>query len=75
MKTLLVALNSKFIHSNLALRYIKAYCDGYHDMELMEFSINDRIERIVGQIFLAEPDLAFSCYIWNIKEVLMARHY
>ncbi|MGI6189490.1 MAG: B12-binding domain-containing radical SAM protein [Clostridiales bacterium] len=73
MKTLLVALNSKFIHSNLALRYIKAYCDGYHDMELMEFSINDRIERIVGQIFLAEPDLvAFSCYIWNIKEVLMA---
>jgi hypothetical protein len=42
MKTLLVALNSKFIHSNLALRYIKAYCRDYNSMEIMEFSINDR---------------------------------
>ena len=72
MKILLVALNSKYIHSNLALRYIKSYCSNHSSMELMEFSINDRIERMVGQIFLAKPDLvAFSCYIWNIKEVLM----
>ncbi|NLX71451.1 MAG: DUF4080 domain-containing protein [Clostridiales bacterium] len=72
MKVLLVALNSKFIHSNLALRYIRAYCRDYNSMEIMEFSINDNIDRIIGRIFLAEPDLiAFSCYIWNINEVLM----
>ena len=36
----------------------------------MEFSINDRHERIVEQIYYEKPDLvAFSCYIWNIQYV------
>jgi radical SAM superfamily enzyme YgiQ (UPF0313 family) len=72
MKVLLVAINSKFIHSNLALRYLKAYCGKEHSMDLLEFSINDHIERIIREIYLARPDVvAFSCYIWNIREVLM----
>ena len=29
MKVLLLALNAKFIHTSLALRYIKAYCHEY----------------------------------------------
>jgi len=72
MKVLLVAINSKFIHSNLALRYLRAYCGKEHSIDLVEFSINDHIGRIVREIYLARPDVvAFSCYIWNIREVLM----
>jgi radical SAM superfamily enzyme YgiQ (UPF0313 family) len=36
----------------------------------MEFSINDRPERVVEQIYYEKPQLvAFSCYIWNIQYV------
>jgi radical SAM superfamily enzyme YgiQ (UPF0313 family) len=72
MKVLLTTLNSKFIHSNLAIRYLKAYCGNDYSMEIHEFTINDNIERVVGDIYLRSPDVvAFSCYIWNIRETLM----
>lgn len=36
----------------------------------MEFSINDRPERVVEQIYYEKPDIiAFSCYIWNMPYV------
>lgn len=36
----------------------------------MEFSINDRLERILEQILSEKPDIvAFSCYIWNLEYV------
>jgi radical SAM superfamily enzyme YgiQ (UPF0313 family) len=36
----------------------------------MEFSINDRLERIVQEIYYKKPDIvAFSCYIWNLQFV------
>ncbi len=36
----------------------------------MEFSINDRPERVVEEIYYKKPDLvAFSCYIWNMQYV------
>jgi radical SAM superfamily enzyme YgiQ (UPF0313 family) len=71
MKTALVAINSKFVHSNLAVRYLKAYTkDLNYDCQVMEFSINDRPERVVEQIYYEKPDLvAFSCYIWNMQYV------
>ncbi|MBC2396502.1 anaerobic magnesium-protoporphyrin IX monomethyl ester cyclase [Clostridium tetanomorphum] len=71
MKVILTAVNSKFIHSNLAIRYLKAYTkDLQYDCVLKEFSINDRIERIVQEIIYERPDMvAFSCYIWNIEYV------
>lgn len=37
----------------------------------MEFTINDRLEAIEAEIARAAPDLAcFSCYLWNILQVL-----
>lgn len=44
MKSILLStLNAKYIHSSLALRYLKAYCE--HDSRLSinikEFSINE----------------------------------
>jgi len=68
MKVLLAAVNSKFIHSNLAVRYLKEYTsDLSYECEVMEFSINDRLEKIVEAIISEKPTLvAFSCYIWNM---------
>ena len=43
MKILLTAINSKFVHSNLAVRYLKAFTkDMDYDCNIREFSINDR---------------------------------
>lgn len=70
MKTLLVAVDSKFIHSNLALRYIKNYCSDRFDVSIKEFTINQKIEYITDEIISFEADLiCFSCYIWNIEYI------
>ena len=71
MKVILVAVNSKFIHSNLAVRYLKSYTkDLNYQCDFKEFSINDREERVVEEILKDKPDMiGFSCYIWNIEFV------
>lgn len=71
MKILLTAINSKFIHSNLAVRYLKAFTkDMPFECKIREFSINDREERILEEIIKEKPDVvAFSTYIWNVEMV------
>lgn len=71
MKVILVGINAKYIHSNLAVRYLKTYTEDLnYECEIMEFSINDKIERILEEILRCKPNLvAFSCYIWNIEYV------
>ena len=69
MKILLTAINSKFIHSNLAVRYLKAFTkDLPYESKIREFSINDREERILKEIIEEKADVvAFSTYIWNVE--------
>ncbi len=68
MKILLVTLDSKYIHANLALRYLKKYCSGH--IEIKEFTINQKLEYILGEIISEQADLiCFSCYIWNIDYI------
>ncbi|WMJ79216.1 B12-binding domain-containing radical SAM protein [Clostridium sp. MB40-C1] len=69
MKVTLVGINAKFIHSNLAVRYLKAYTEDLeYQCSIREFSINDRVERVVEELIKEESDvIAFSCYIWNIE--------
>lgn len=71
MKILLTAINSKFIHSNLAVRYLKAFTkDLNYNCTIREFSINDRDERVLEEIIKEKPDVvAFSTYIWNIEMI------
>lgn len=71
MKVLLTAINAKYIHSSLAIRYIYKNCQDLScDIERLEVSINNHLIDIANQIFDARPDiLGISCYIWNIELV------
>lgn len=71
MKVLLTAINSKFVHSNLAVRYLKAFTEDMdYECKIREFSINNRDEKILEEIIKEKADvIAFSTYIWNIEVV------
>lgn len=71
IKTLLVGINAKYIHSNPAIRYIQKFlrANGL-ECTILEFTINQQPERLVSEICKQKPDiLGFSCYIWNIRIV------
>jgi len=72
MKVLITTLNSKYIHSSLAIRYLKEYClDEIKNIEIAEYTINQNNEYITGEIYKKKPDIvAFSCYIWNLQSTL-----
>jgi radical SAM superfamily enzyme YgiQ (UPF0313 family) len=72
MKFLLAAINAKYIHSNPAIYSLKAYAGetlGAH-VELAEYTINQRTEEILADLYQRRPDvIGFSCYIWNRNQV------
>lgn len=71
MKIFLTAINAKYIHSNLAVYSLRAYAKAFQEqIEIGEYTINNRVDYILEQIYKAKPDvLCFSCYIWNIGYV------
>jgi len=74
LRILLVALNASYVHTNLAIRYLREVLkkQGNRDwqVQIREFTINDHLDRIAAAIFEEQPDiLGFSCYIWNISQV------
>ncbi len=70
MKTLFVAINAKYIHTNLALRSIGKYCEEYSPI-IREYSINDNVDNVIASIHSEKVGIvAFSCYIWNVGEIL-----
>ena len=82
MKILLVALNSKYIHSNPAVYSLKAYADEIlrqccdpdemPGIEIAEYTVNQPLNRTMADIYRKTPDLLFiSCYIWNRAEAEM----
>ncbi|NLJ97891.1 MAG: B12-binding domain-containing radical SAM protein [Tissierellia bacterium] len=71
MKTILTTLNASYIHSSLSIRYLKAYSKDISNIKLMEFTINQNIDYIVGELYKEKPDIiGFSTYIWNREEIL-----
>ncbi len=71
MNVLLTTLNAKFIHKNLALRYLyQTQPKGKYNVTLKEFTIKDSTENIVKQIVELEPDvIGMSTYIWNVEQI------
>lgn len=72
MKVVLAALNARYSHSSLALRYLKRYCAGqFPELETVEYNINQNPQAILADLALRRPDVVgFSCYIWNIEIIL-----
>lgn len=71
-KILLSAVNAKFIHSSLAVRYLKKYCESQiKQIDIAEFSINDSVNNILKKLYNSDADIfGFSCYIWNISIII-----
>ena len=66
MKTLLIGINSKYIHPNMAIRLLKANTD--YEVDIKEFNIKDSANDIINYIITNNYKvIGFSCYIWNIK--------
>ncbi|TKC18441.1 B12-binding domain-containing radical SAM protein [Robertmurraya kyonggiensis] len=71
MKTICTTLNAKYIHTNIAIRYLKAYAEPEFDVEIVEFTIKDPTMNIVTDLIQRKPTIiGFSCYIWNIEETI-----
>lgn len=66
MDALLIAINSKFIHTNNAVRSICVNSE--LNLDFIEFTIKDPKNKIIDTILNFKTKiLAFSCYIWNIE--------
>lgn len=74
MNILLVAVNAKYIHSNLAVYSLKAYAEKQNclrgSIDIAEYTINQPLDQILMDLYKKKPEiLCFSCYLWNISYI------
>lgn len=76
MKVLLASIDSKYIHSNLAIHSLKRYAETIQTkdfinsntlvIEIAEYTINQRPQKVLADIYKHDADIIMlSCYIWN----------
>lgn len=71
MNVICSTLNAKYIHTNLAIRYLKAYAAPEYNIQIKEYTIKDPVLNIVTDLYQQKPEvIGFSCYIWNIEETI-----
>ena len=71
MKILLTTLNSKFIHTNLAIRYLRESVKDLVEVDVREYTINNQLDYILKDIYKNNYDVVFfSTYIWNIYDIV-----
>jgi anaerobic magnesium-protoporphyrin IX monomethyl ester cyclase len=71
MNVICSTLNAKYIHTNLAIRYLKAFAAPEFNIQLKEYTIKDPSMNIVSDLYQQKPKIiGFSCYIWNIEETI-----
>lgn len=72
MKITLLAMNSSFVHTSLALRTLSCAlrADG-REVTPLEYTVKDSRTRVLEELYATGADVyGFSCYIWNISELL-----
>lgn len=71
MGTLLVAINAKYSHTNLAVRYLSgALASAGISCDIAEYTINQPVRVVLADIARRKPEaVLFSCYLWNIDMV------
>ncbi len=69
MIVLLLGINARYTHTNLALRYIRESMEGFgHDLVLKEFAYTQpQIEILEGINEVCPQILLLSAYIWNSR--------
>lgn len=73
-KIVLTAINSQYVHLNVAVRYLKKFVEKNSDVKLdiYETNINNQLINIIKDLFEKQPEMIiFSTYIWN-KEYVFA---
>lgn len=73
MKILLTTLNSKFIHTNLGIRYLNQMIKDIEDIDvdIREYTINNELDFILKDIYSNSYDvILFSTYIWNVNDIV-----
>ncbi len=72
MKITLFALNSSYVHTNLAVRCIAGALRTHgYTASVVERSLKERTRDILHALFLEKADVyGFSVYIWNREEML-----
>lgn len=66
---LLIAVNSKYIHTMPSLYYLKKYCGG-SNISVLNLNINVPLGYMVKKACAYNPDIiGFSCYVFNIEAV------
>ena len=66
MKVLLTTLNSKYIHKNLAIRWLYVTRPKEVEADIQEYTINDDLDSIMAKMHIEEYDVVgLSTYIWN----------
>ncbi len=74
-RILMIGINARYSHSNLALHYLRQYIDSpeYH-IDIKEYSIKENLSKILCDIKGSCADvLVLSVYIWNsiiVKQLL-----
>lgn len=71
-KIILTAINSQYVHLNVAVRYLKKYVEANSEIrvDIYETNINNQLINIIKDIFEQQPDMViFSTYIWNKEYV------
>ncbi len=72
MNVVVATLNAKYIHTSLALRYLKSFAQDEFEVDIAEYTIKDPTMGIAADLFSKKPDvIGFSCYIWNIEETII----
>jgi anaerobic magnesium-protoporphyrin IX monomethyl ester cyclase len=71
MNIVLTTLNAKYIHTNLAIRYLQSYAMPDYSSIISEYTIKDPTINIVSDLYQKMPNIVgFSVYIWNIEETI-----
>ena len=68
MKTVLCAVNSAYIHKNLAVMKLSAYLK--EKVSVREFNVNTPRDSVYNELLSEKADVyCFSTYIWNIEYI------
>lgn len=71
MKFLITTLNSKYVHTSLAVRCLYAVVKDAFDVVMDEYTINDNINSVLASVYRHGADaVCVSCYIWNFGMVV-----